>query len=241
MIKKSYPRLALLALCLASSAATAQAGEEQRLQTEEGFVSRMNGRAVPVAPGVYEVDLTSGERIRVAFGEEGRRYDQARLQEELRVAKASPQTAAQKGKIRVLNRALRGLADQESGAQKTAVTGSTCTYPFTLDGGYTPKLVGGDTWGNASIGKDIDFGPPLPYYPGRTAYTYVATKAFPDQAEAYWDDDGPYSIWGTLGTVHTSAVVNCGSAVWDCYSWESFSYVREYGCTGGYRSIDRTN
>jgi len=200
----------------------------------------MNGRAVSVAPGVYEVDLTSGERIRVAFGEEGRRYDQVRLQEELRVAQASPQTAAQKRKIQVLNRALRGLA-QESGMQKTAVTGSTCNFPFTLDGGYTPKLVGGDTWGQASIGKDVGFSPPPPSYPGRSAYTYVATKAFPDQAEAYWDDDGPYYIWGVLGTVRTSAVVNCGSAVWDCYSWESFSYVREYGCTAGYRSINRTN
>lgn len=239
---KSSSRLALAALCLTLCASSARAGEENLLQTEEGFVSQMNGRAVFIAPGVYEVDLTSGEKIRVGFGEEGRRYDQARLQAQLRATKAAPDAAAQKDKIRVLTHALRGLADQAPGEQKAAVTGWTCNYPFTLDGGYTPKLVGGDTWGNASIGVDLDFGPPAPpsYFPKRTAYTYVATTAFPDQTNPYYAENFQQILSG-LGTARTSAVVNCGSAVWDCATWESFSYVRDYGCTNGYRSIDRTN
>jgi hypothetical protein len=240
MIKKSSSRVILAALCLALCASTVRAGQENFLQSEEGFVAQMNGRAVFVAPGVYEVTLTSGERIRVGFGENARRYDQARLQKDLRAAKASPQTAAQKRKIRVLTHALRGLADQESDAQKTAETGATCNFAFTLDGGHTPQLVGGETWGNASIGLDVDFGPSPPSYPGRTAYTYVATKAFPDQGEAVWAESVD-TFWNEPGTAYASAEVNCGSAVWDCYSWEVFSYVREYGCTGGYRSIHRTN
>ena len=60
------------------------------MQSEEVFVAQMNGRAVLVAPGVYEVKLASGERIRVGFGEDARRYDQARLRRELREAKAAP-------------------------------------------------------------------------------------------------------------------------------------------------------
>lgn len=242
MIMKLSSRLALAALCLAFCASTARAGEEHLLQTEEGFVSRMNGRAVFIAPGVYEVALTSGEKIRVGFGEEGRRYDQARLQKELRAAKAAPDAAAQKNKIQVLTHALRGLAEQAPGGEKAAVTGWACKYQFTLDGGYTPQLVGGETWGNASIGVELDFGPPAPpsYFPKRSAYTYVATRAFPDQPYPYYTEDFQQILSG-LGVARTSAVVNCGSAVWDCATWESFSYVRESNCAGGYRSIDRTN
>jgi hypothetical protein len=234
MIRKSISRAILATLCLAFCASTSQAGQENLLQSEESFVTQLNGYAIFIAPGVYQVNLASGERIRVAFGEEGRRYDQSRLRAELRAAKAAPQTAAQKRKIRALVHALRGLADQESDAQKTAVTGQTCKSTFTLDGGYTPQLVGGETWGRASIG--IKAGSSS----NRTAYTYVATKAFPDQAEAYWEEDVDHA-WGTLDTARTAASVTCGSAVWDCYSWESFSYVRNYGCTDGYRSIHRTN
>lgn len=240
MIKKSSSRVILAALCLALCASTAQAGQENLLQSEEGFVAQMNGQAAFVAPGVYEVTLTSGERIRVGFGEDARRYDQARLREELRAAKTAPDAAAQVKRIQVLTRALRGLAEEAAGEQKTAVTGATCKYEFTLDGGHTPWLVGGSTWGNASIGRDVDFSPPAPpsYYPKRTAYTYVATTAFPDDPYPVYAEDFDQILSG-LGTASTSAEVNCGYGTWSCASWESFNYVREYYCTDGYRSIHR--
>lgn len=229
---KLSSRFALAALCLIFSASTARAGQEHLLRTEEDFVSQMNGRAVYIAPGVYEVALPSGEKIRVGFGEEGRRYDQAWLQAELRVARSAPDAAAQKKKIQVLTHALRGLAEQTP-QQKAAVTGWACNSQFTLDGGHTPQMVGGETWGNASITLGLDFGP----LPQRSAYTYVATKAYPNQTSPYYAED--YEILNGLGTASTSAVVNCGYAVWSCYSWQSFSYVRDYGCTDGYRSINR--
>jgi hypothetical protein len=241
MMMKSSLRLTLAALCLALCASTARAGEEHLLQTEESFVARMNERAVSVAPGVYEVELPSGERVRVGFGEAGRRYDRDRLQAELQAAKAAPNAAvSNKRKIQVLTHALRGLADQAPGMEKSAVSGSTCNYPFTLDGGHTPGMVGGQTWGNASIGMGVDFGPPPPSYPKRSAYTYVATTAFLNQTAPYYSEDYDEVLSG-LGTASTSATINCGSAVWSCASWESFSYVRDYGCTTGYRSLRRSS
>ena len=238
MIRKS--NRFILAMCLALCASVAQAGQENLLKSEEGFVALMQGRAIFVAPGVYEVTLDSGERIRVGFGEEARRYDQARLQQELREAKAAPDAAAQSRKIQGLTRALRGLVEEAAGGREAAVTGSTCKYLFTLDGGHTPWMVGGETWGNASIGQNIDFSPPAPpsYYPRRVAYTYVATTAYPGQATPYYASDFDEVLSG-LGTASTSAAVNCGYGVWSCASWESFSYVWEADCSDGYRSIHR--
>jgi len=235
MTKKSRALLVVASLFLAFCATTARAGQKNLLHSEEGFVAQMSGRAVFVAPGVYEVKLASGERIRVGFGEDGRRYDQARLRQELREAMAASDAAAQSRKIQVLTHALRGLADAASVDQKAAVTGWTCKYEFTLDGGFYLAMIGGQSWGNASIGLDLDFGPPAPpsYFPKRTAYTYVsATGDNPFYAEDYDE------VLSGLGTASTSAVVDCGM-VFDFSSWESFSYVREYNCTGGYRSIQR--
>ena len=237
MIKKSSVRILLATLVLASFGATVWAGGDPLLKTEEGFVSRMGDRAVSVAPGVYEVKLESGERIRVGFGEAGRRFDQARLRAELREARRSPDAATQQHKIQVLTRALRGLETSYSAGREAASTGNTCSYGFSLDGGHTPWLVGGATWGEASIGLDVDFSPMPPSYPRHSAYTYVATS---DGTNSVWDDDFDEVTVGH-GYASTSAEVNCGYAVWECASWESFSYVMEDGCINGYHSIYRSN
>lgn len=231
--------LALATLSLASLGAPALAGEGHLLKTENGFLIRMGERALPVAPGVYEVTLSSGERVRVAFGDEGRHYDRARLQARLQEIEAGADNKmAQSKSVAVLTQALRGLEDDVTVEGKAAVSGATCTYPYDMDGGHSPGMVGGTTWGNASIGLGLDFGPPAPFYPKRSAYTYVEATAMLDQLYTSWNEDYDEVIGG-LGIASTSSSVNCGYAVWSCYSWESFSYVREYSCKGGYRSLTR--
>ena len=129
-----------------------------------------------------------------------------------------------------LTHALRGLADEAPGDQKTAVTGWTCRYEFTLDGWFIPDVIGGTTFGYASIGSGSTSAKQLPKH---TAYTYVSATG----ETTYYAEDYDEILSGP-GTAETSTFVNCG-LVFDCASWESFSYVREYQCTGGYRSIQR--
>lgn len=237
MNRKLQASLALVALTLAPLASAARADGERPLKTEAGFLSRMGERALPVAPGVYEVVTSAGDRVRVAFGEAGRLYDQARLQAEIQAAESDKMVKSRR--IQVLTRALQGLEETEAETEKAAETGGTCEYDFELDGGHNPWIVGGTSWGNASIWRGVQFPNPFFAYPKRSAYTYVMASAMLDQLYTSYQEDYDEVAAGLTRPASTSATVDCGSATWSCYSWESFSYVREYGCKGGYRSISR--
>lgn len=60
----SLTRLAIALLLLLGAAGFAEARPKQLLlQSEERFRIQIGNRAVPIAEGVYQVDLPSGERM----------------------------------------------------------------------------------------------------------------------------------------------------------------------------------
>ena len=236
-----------LAILLFGAAGAAQAAPPDRLllQSEESFRDQLGDRAVPIAESVYEVQLPSGERIRVAFGRAGLEYDIARLRAEISALRdqlaKDGNTQAAASRLQRLKHALAGLEQQLSEEERpalssitanAAVNGTVCSgYVYHLDGGHTPGLVGGTTWGEASVGPD-GFGPPAPAYLCK-AYSYVGTTDGYDNF--YWDEETD----SEYGMAAASASINCGSASWFCPTWESFNWIRNYGCSNGYRSIHR--
>jgi hypothetical protein len=245
---RSLTRLAtvLVILLFGASGATATSNP-LLLQSEESFRAQLGERAVQIANGVYQVQLPSGEQIRVAFGQEGLKYDIARLRAEtsaLRSKLAQDGNAqATANRLRLLSHALAGLEQQMAEEERplgsprsitadASVHGAICSgYVYHLDGGHTPGMVGGTTWGEASVEPD-GFGPPAPAY-RCVAYSYVG--ATDEYDNFYWEEntDDDY------GFAATAASTDCGYASWSCPTWESFNWIRNYGCFDGYRSIHR--
>ena len=217
------------------------AKEDHLLRSEEVFVARMGAKARPVAEGVYEVSLANGEIARVAFGEKGREYDRARLSASLDDAMASLSVAPNpelERRIAKLETALKALAPHPHLAGKTAVTGTTChddqvQFPFSLDGGYRVSWNGPEVWGEASVGADVDFGPPPPRYRDRYAYSDVIAQISSTLCQEA-DDQGSITN-GSLGVASSSAVLSCSN----CRAWESFNAIYDIGCQDSYHSIDR--
>ena len=245
-LTSSLTRLAivLMILLLGAAGAAKAAPDRLLLQSEESFRDQLGDRAVPIAESVYEVQLPSGERIRVAFGRAGLKYDIARLRAEISALRdqlaQDGNTQAAASRLRLLTRALAGLEQQmaepepiqslRSVTADASVDGNVCSgYSYHLDGGHTPGLVGGTTWGEASV-ADL-FGPPLPYL--CKAYSYVGTTDEYDNF--YWDEETD----SEYGVAAASASTNCGYASWTCPTWESFNWIRSYACSNGYRSIHR--
>lgn len=238
-LTSSLTRLAIvLAILLFGASASATAMPNHLLlQSEESFRDQLGGRAVPIAEGVYQVDLPSGEQIRVAFGQAGMKHDIAWLRSEISNLRAQigqdGENQARASRLRLLNRALAKLEPQLAQKSITAYAaddGPVCSgYVYHLDGGHNPGMVGGTTWGEASVGPD-GFGPPAPAY-RCVAYSYVGTTD--GYENFYWDDDTE----DQSGQASASATTNCGYASWFCPTWESFNWIRNYGCFDGYRSI----
>jgi hypothetical protein len=247
-LTRSLTRLAvaLVILLFGASAATA-IPNRLLLQSEESFRDQLGDRAEPIAEGVYQVRLPSGELIRVAFGRAGLRYDIARLRAEISALRGQPSqqghAEATASRLRLLTHALAGLeqqmAEQEHSVESplsvtanSSEDGFACSgYSYHLDGGHNPGLVGGTTWGEASVGPD-GFGPPAPAY-RCVAYSYVG--ATDEYDNFFWEEntDDDY------GFAATAASTDCGYVSWSCPTWESFNWIRNYGCFDGYRSIHR--
>jgi hypothetical protein len=51
----------------------------------------------------------------------------------------------------------------------------------------------------------------------------------------YYDEN----MEDTVEFATAEASVDCGSVSWSCATWESFNWIRNYGCFDGYRSIHR--
>lgn len=238
---RSLTRLMVVLVILLFGATGAAKALPNRLllQSEESFRDQLGDRAVPIAKGVYQVDLPSGERIRVSFGHEGMKHDIAWLRSEISTLRTEiaqdGNSQARASRLRLLNRALAKLEPQITKKSVTAYSaddGPVCSgYVYHLDGGHNPGMVGGTTWGEASVGPD-GFGPPAPAY-RCVAYSYVGTTDEYDNF--YWDDDTD----DQSGQASAAASTNCGYASWSCPNWESFNWIRNYGCFNGYRSIHR--
>jgi hypothetical protein len=84
-LTRSLARLAivLVILLFGATGAAKALPNHLLLQSEESFRDQLGDRAVPIAKGVYEVALPSGEKIRVAFGTHGMRHDIAWLRAEI--------------------------------------------------------------------------------------------------------------------------------------------------------------
>jgi hypothetical protein len=238
---------AALVIVLFAAGGAAAAPDRLLLQSEESFRAQLGERAIPIAKGVYEVQLPSGEKIRVAFGQAGLKYDVARLRAETSALRGKiaqdGSTQATANRLRLLTHELAGLERQMAEEERplgsprsvtadSSVDGFICSgYAYHLDGGHNPGMVGGTTWGEASVGPD-GFGPPAPAY-RCVAYSYVGTT---DEYDNYSWDEGTDDQYGSASA---SASTNCGYASWTCPTWESFDWIRNYGCFDGYRSIDR--
>lgn len=89
-LTRSLTHLAIVLVILlfgANGTATA-ASNHLLLQSEKSFRDQLGDRAIPIATSVYQVDLPSGERIRVAFGHDGMRHDIAWLRSEISTLQA---------------------------------------------------------------------------------------------------------------------------------------------------------
>ncbi|HEX7184158.1 MAG TPA: hypothetical protein VF756_20175 [Thermoanaerobaculia bacterium] len=249
-LTRSLTRLAVvLMILLFGSLTTATAAPNHLLlQSEESFQAQLGDRAVQIAQGVYRIELPSGEQIRVAFGSEGLKHDIAWLRAEISALRAQlardSKDRSTADRLRLLTRALARLepqkAEQENPRESiqsitayAAEDGPVCSgYGYHLDGGHNPGMVGGTTWGEASVGPD-GFGPYPPAY-RCVAYSFVGTT---DEYDNYsWSEDGD----DQLGAASAAASVNCGYASWSCPTWESYNWIRNYGCSDGFRSIYRT-
>lgn len=242
-LTRSLTRLAIVLVILlfgANGAATA-APNRLLLQSEESFRDQLGDRAVPIAKGVYQVDLPSGERIRVAFGEKGMKHEAVWLRAEISMLQSliaqDSENRAAAGRLQLLTRALAGL-EQHAAEQKDAPRsltanaaeyGSVCSrYVYHLDGGHTPGLVGGTTWGEASILYLDDAGAK-----GCNAYSYVG--ATDEYNNYYWAEDTA----GGLREADAAATIDCGVASWSCPKWESYNWIQTDACPNGFRSIYR--
>lgn len=229
--------LAIVLMLLFGAAGSAMAKPNRLLQSEERFRDQLGDRAVPIAKGVYQVDLPSGERVRVAFGRDGMKQDIAWLRAEISTLEKSEDPSAA-SRLRLLTRALAGLekhaAEQKDGPRSitanSAVQGSVCSnYFYYLDGGHNPWLVGGTTWGEAGVGLDGDG-----FEYRCVAYSYVGTT---DGYNNYsWDEDTSDEI----GFAYATASVDCGSSSWYCPTWESYNWSETYACSNSFRSIYRS-
>lgn len=230
--------IVLAILLFGASAAATATPNRLLLQSEESFRDQLGDRAVPIAEGVYQVDLPSGERIRVAFGQKGMKHDIAWLRAEIDRLSQNGNGQATTGRPRLLTRALTGL-EQQMAEQKRPLesprsitanasqNGTVCNgYSYYLDGGHSPWLVGGTTWGEASVGKPDTFTRVV-------AYSYAG--ATDEYNNFYYDDDTD----NTFEFAVAAASTDCGYASWSCPTWESFNWIRSYACSDGYRSIYR--
>jgi hypothetical protein len=242
-LTSSLTRLAIVLMILLFGAADAAKATPNRLllQSEESFRDQLGDRAVQIAKGVYQVQLPSGEQIRVAFGQEGLKYDIAKLRAEISMLQSliaqDSENRAAAGRLQLLTRALAGLEkhaaeqkdDPRSLTANAAVQGSVCSrYVYYLDGGHTPGLVGGTTWGEASIFYLDDAGAK-----GCDAYSYVG--ATDEYNNYYWAEDTA----GGLREAEAAATVDCSVASWFCPKWESYNWIQTDACSNGFRSIYR--
>lgn len=245
-ITRSLTRFAAVLVVLLFGAGGAMATPNRLLlQSEESFRDQLGERAVQIADGVYQVQLPSGEQIRIAFGREGLKYDIAWLRaetSELRSELAQDGSAqATANRLRLLTHMLAGLEQQMAEEERplgslrsitadASVDGTVCSgYVYHLDGGHNPGMVGGTTWGEARVGPD-GFGPPAPAY-RCVANSYVgATDGYDN---FFWDEDTDTEY----GFAAASASTDCGVISWSCKTWESFNWIRNYGCFDGYRSF----
>jgi hypothetical protein len=234
-------------LLLGTGSATAMPNQ-LLLESEESFKAQLGDRAIQIAKGVYQVELLSGEQIRVAFGSEGLKHDIAWLRAEISTLHAqlarNSEDKPTASRLRLLTRALSRLEPQMAEPEKprgsrqavtayAAAEGSVCSgYIYRLDGGHNPGLVGGTTWGEAEVGPD-GFGPPAPAY-RCVAYSFVGSTDGYDNF--YWDEDTA----DEMGYAYATASTDCGYSSWFCPTWESYNWIRNYGCAGGFRSIYRT-
>lgn len=224
--------VAVLAVIALSSTSAFALDWQALLRSEEGFLAEMGERATVVAPGVYEIQMKQGETARVAFGARGQEFDRAWVEAELFAALAVQAKATEPSKN--LDRYIRRLeelaADLRPSTDRAAVTGSTCTFEYSLDGG----LVAGDVFGKAKIGLGVDFGPQPPVYPNRSTSNLLVANLWGVCHEESASD----SFVGGLGYAESEAHLPCtGSA---CQGWRSFNTVTESGCATGYRSLRRT-
>ena len=208
------------------------------LASEDSFLAVLGERAAFVAPGVYKVKLGPGEAVRVAFGDQGRRFDRARFEAELVASRADLSQAAHPSRalLRKVHRLEDLVAALRTPPTKAAVTGWTCpsndpSYEYTLDGG----LSGGVATGKAKIGKAVDVGPLLPFYPNRYADTYASAFRGNNCLETTVSASDAITD-GSLGFADATASVSCTGT---CKAWETFSEVTQAGCTDGYRSLTR--
>ena len=240
-LTRSLTSLVLVILLFGATGAAKAAPNRLLLQSEESFRDQLGDRAVPLAKGVYQVDLPSGERIRVAFGTHGMRHDIAWLRAEISTLEArlaqDSENQANASRLRLLKSALAGLenhaAEQKDGPRSitanAGVYGTVCSrYNFYLDGGHTPGLVGGSTWGEAGVLLSDDGGASL-----CVASSYVGTT---DQYDNYYSAE---DVAQGLGSAEAAATVDCGSASWYCPKWESYNWIWSYACSNGFRSIYR--
>lgn len=237
-LTRSLARLAIVLILLLGAAGSATAGPNHLLlQSEESFRDQLGDRAVPIAKSVYQVDLPSGERIRVAFGRDGMKHDIEWLRAEISTLKESGEKSAA-GRLRLLTRALAGLEKHaaelkdvpRSITANAAVQGSVCNnnYSYYLDGGHNPWLVGGSTWGQASVGLNGDG-----WERRCVAHSYVGTT---DEYDNYYSSSDTSD---EIGYAYASATVDCGYASWSCPKWESYNWIQSYACSNGFRSIYR--
>lgn len=234
-LTRPLTRFVLVLLLLLGAAGSATARPNQPLlRSEESFREQLGERAIPIAKGVYQVEIPSGEKIRVAFGRDGMKHEIEWLRSEISALRRSNDPSAA-SRLRVLSRALAKLAPR---LPKKLITspvsedGTLCPgYFYHLDGSHTPGLVGGTTWGEASVAPD-GFSPPPPAYPC-AAYSFVITS---DGYGNYpWDERYDQN----LGAAWAAATVDCGYASWYCPTWESYNWVLNEGCADGFRSIYR--
>ncbi len=232
-MKKHWIRfVAVLAVVALSSTSAFALDWQALLRSEEGFLAEMGERATVVAPGVYEVRMKQGETARVAFGARGQEFDRTWVEAELYAALGLQAKAEKPSKN--LDRYIRRLeelaADLRPTPERAAVTGSTCTFEYSLDGG----LVAGDVFGKASIGLGIDFGPQPPVYPNRSTSNLLIANLWGMCDEESASD----SFVGGLGFATSEAHLGCAGSA--CQGWRSFNTVTETGCSTGYRSLRRS-
>ncbi|HEX2643618.1 MAG TPA: hypothetical protein VHU81_11525 [Thermoanaerobaculia bacterium] len=192
-----------------------------------------------MADGVYEIKR-KGETLRVAFGESGREFDRARLQQQLAFLEAerSPSEAAtrvREGGIRKIREALDTL---EKYSTKAVTTGSVecynISYDYALDGDYTINPVLAYAQGSAQIGLELDFGPSPESYADHSAGVVVSVKTA--STSCYTDSDYDLVDNGTYDYASAFTLLTCSDS---CLGWQVLSYV-DTECSGTYRSITRS-
>lgn len=247
-LKINLSRCILLVLVALFICRTAHALENTNpFQSEEAFLAQVGSQAIPVAPGVYRIQVSPYETIEVAFGQQGLDYDRARVQEEITALRSQ---ISQNPSDQKLRRKLRQRLAESSAlwegerdralSSKAAVTGTVCDalFEFSLDGGYIGAYIGGTAWGQASISL-YPIGPPPPpsVFPAHRAYSAVNT--IDDSNNTYSQVDTQLVPQGSAAPAQSSASVGCG-VVFDCPGWISYNWIYAYGSCMEYRRIYRT-